>query len=443
MQLGYDKLTRLVSVTNGVGDCYRYHYDAAGRLITEVDYGGAQTRYEYNAAGWLHTTRRPDGSSVGYDYHLASGRLLAIRRRPVEADGPGIDTLLDYDDAGRLIRVSHGDSVLEYERDSVGRLLAERSNGREVRWNYDEVTGAPNELSAGHQVHWAYDVNGALTTLGIAGHAPLQIQRDVLGRDVQWQSASGFQLQQQFNPLSLLTKQTAGGTVPAETWSYGSHPAGRHEQANVVQRGYQYDRAFNPVQIDDLRWGTSRYRYNGNNQIIGQHLDGSSRAPSLDESFDYDGALNLVTRTFSNLPGVERYSVQQRAGRTVRQSGTTYRYDAQGRLQEKVEQPNGFRPQHWRYRWDADNRLVELVTPKGERWRYAYDGLGRRIRKLKVIAGGLRDSASAGVGIDNPGGGSATAKSMHAKRIVVGEEYLWSRDQLIEAAPIYADGTVA
>ena len=443
LQLGYDKLTRLVCVTNGVGESYRYQYDAAGRLVAETDYGGARTRYEHNAAGWLHTTHRPDGSTLGYDYDLASGRLLAIRRCSANADNPNVDTELDYDDDGRLIRVTHGDSVLEYERDAVGRLLAERSNGREVRWSYDELTGAPNELSAGHQVHWAYDVNGALSTLGIEGHAPLQIQRDALGRDVQWQSAAGFQLAQQFNPLGLLTKQTAGSTPSAEALSCPSQTYGLHAQATVVQRGYQYDRAFNPVQIDDQRWGSSRFRYNGNNQIIGQRLDGSGQQPSLDESFDYDGALNLVSRTLSNLPGVERHSVQQLAGRTVRQGGITYRYDAQGRLQEKAEQPNGFRPQHWSYRWDADNRLIELTTPKGERWRYAYDGLGRRIRKLKVIAGGLRDSAHAGGEATGGGGGSAAVRSAHTRRVVVGEEYLWSRDQLIEAAPIYADGTVA
>ncbi|HAY44577.1 MAG TPA: hypothetical protein DCY59_14100, partial [Micrococcaceae bacterium] len=148
-------------------------YDKLPRLVGETDYGGARTSYEHNAAGWLHATHRPDGSALGYDYDLPSGRLLAIRRRSAHADSPSIDTELDYDDHGRLIHVSHGNSVLEYERDAVGRLLVERSNGREVRCSYDAATGVPNELNAGHQVQWAYDVNGALSTLGIEGHAPL------------------------------------------------------------------------------------------------------------------------------------------------------------------------------------------------------------------------------------------------------------------------------
>lgn len=454
LQLGYDKLTRLTSVTTGAGDTYRYHYDASGRLVGETDFGGARTRYAYNAAGWLHTTHRPDGAKQEYDYHFASGRLLGIRRQAACKDEAAIDTLFDYDDAGRLTRVRHGDSVIEYERDGVGRLLAERSNGREVRWTYDEITGAAIGLDSGQQLRWAYDINGALASLGIADHAPLQIQRDALGRDIHHHSAAGFQLQQQFSPLSLLEGQVAGAAPSADMW------LPNHASENAVQRSYRYDRAFNPIQIDDQRWGTSRYRYNANNQIIGQHLDSTTQLPALDESFEYDGAFNLASRTLSNLPGIERHSVQQRAGRITRQAGTTYRYDALGRLSEKVEHPNGFRPQHWRYRWDADNRLVELTTPQGERWRYAYDGLGRRIRKLKVLPGGLPKpqldqhnldphSCEGGTPRESPSNVPAPntrpqrGDGGNGKHAIIGEEYLWSLDQLIEAAPIYADGTIA
>jgi YD repeat-containing protein len=51
-------------------------------------------------------------------------------------------------------------------------------------------------------------------------------------------------------------------------------------------------------------------------------------------------------------------------------------------LVEKIVVRDGFRPQHWYYGWNADDRLIELVTPQGERWRYAYDALGRRVRKF-------------------------------------------------------------
>jgi YD repeat-containing protein len=94
------------------------------------------------------------------------------------------------------------------------------------------------------------------------------------------------------------------------------------------------------------------------------------------------------------------------------------RYDAAGRLTEKRLCRDGWRPQRWHYRWNAHSQLSEFITPGGERWRYAYDPFGRRIRKEKLsdIAAGTR---------------------------AVGCEYQWSGDQLIAETPVYADGRPA
>nr|WP_240455952.1 RHS repeat-associated core domain-containing protein [Sphingomonas pseudosanguinis] len=58
-----------------------------------------------------------------------------------------------------------------------------------------------------------------------------------------------------------------------------------------------------------------------------------------------------------------------------------YRYDARGRMVERILAEQGFRPRRWRYRWDGFDQLVELETPDGVRWRYSYDAFGRRVGK--------------------------------------------------------------
>ncbi|QQQ01322.1 RHS repeat-associated core domain-containing protein [Lysobacter enzymogenes] len=455
IRLEYDKLTRLTAVVNGVGERYRYEYDALGRLVGETDYSGIVTRYAYNAVGWLVETRRHDGSRVAYENDPRSGRLLAIRRHAADAtDADSDDTEIGYDEQGRLTSVRNRDCLVEYERDAHGRVIAERIDGREVRLSYDADTGALAAMAAGpRSLQWQYDLNGALAALGTDGHAPLRIARDALGRDVRWHSEAGFELRQQFNALNLLTGQIAGRaeSVPDPRAPASSAPS----LPPQVQRGYRYDRAFNPIHIDDRRWGASRYRYDANGQVTGGRFDASRWAPALDEGFDYDGAFNLINRTLSNLPGVERQSLRQDGGRVVRRGRSEYRYDALGRLVEKTEHRDGFRPQHWRYRWDHDSRLVELTTPQGERWRYAYDGLGRRIRKFKSLpggriagavathaAGGAPSGPSSSAAATANGAGQRGGDDRHAPQIV-GEQYQWSFDQLIEAAPIYADGTVA
>jgi RHS repeat-associated protein len=59
-------------------------------------------------------------------------------------------------------------------------------------------------------------------------------------------------------------------------------------------------------------------------------------------------------------------------------------HDAQGRvtLRRLVLPSGGVRD--WRYSWDELDRLVTVTTPSGERWRYRYDALGRRVAKERL-----------------------------------------------------------
>ncbi|MDC9616406.1 RHS domain-containing protein, partial [Xenorhabdus khoisanae] len=114
----------------------------------------------------------------------------------------------------------------------------------------------------------------------------------------------------------------------------------------------------------------------------------------------------------------------------------TYRYDDNGRQVEKTEHRDGFRPQVWRYRWDTQNQLTHCETPDGSRWHYRYDAFGRRIRKLKVHDGKL---AAANLQRWLDGKPDLTAKP----DTIMGYDYLWSGDQLVEETPLYADGTPA
>ncbi|WP_387555553.1 RHS repeat domain-containing protein, partial [Photorhabdus sp. RM126S] len=92
-----------------------------------------------------------------------------------------------------------------------------------------------------------------------------------------------------------------------------------------------------------------------------------------------------------------------------------------GRRTEKTEQRWGHRPRTWRYRWDAHDRLTGVISPEGTRWRYCYDAFGRRISKRKE---------------------TDTAGPPAKPTAIIGYDYLWSGEQLIEETPVYADGTV-
>ncbi|MFG2371398.1 RHS repeat domain-containing protein [Streptomyces sp. NPDC048504] len=76
-------------------------------------------------------------------------------------------------------------------------------------------------------------------------------------------------------------------------------------------------------------------------------------------------------------------------GTLVRSAGrTTYEHDAQGRLVRKRLKLLDGRTRAWSYGWNAEDRLTEVVTPEGDRWRYAYDPFGRRVSKHRVTEDG-------------------------------------------------------
>ncbi|TDB42698.1 RHS repeat domain-containing protein, partial [Photorhabdus khanii] len=87
------------------------------------------------------------------------------------------------------------------------------------------------------------------------------------------------------------------------------------------------------------------------------------------------------------------------------------------------------------YHWDAHNQLTEFITPEGTRWRYRYDAFGRRISKRKEV-----DSTLEATNLKRWLDGLPDLEPKPTA--IIGYDYLWSGDQLIEETPVYADGTV-
>ncbi|WP_448512582.1 hypothetical protein, partial [Photorhabdus laumondii] len=68
LTFGYDRLTRLKTVTNETGETYRYTRDPAGRVISETDFTGRTIHYQYDAAGRRLTARYPNHQLLRWCY---------------------------------------------------------------------------------------------------------------------------------------------------------------------------------------------------------------------------------------------------------------------------------------------------------------------------------------------------------------------------------------
>ncbi|WP_338149557.1 RHS repeat domain-containing protein, partial [Xenorhabdus bovienii] len=320
----------------------------------------------------------------------------------------------------------------EYDK-TTGLPTCERINGREITRKWDELTGRPvSESVEGNTLHFGYNLSGSLNHFQLNEHSPLAFRHDALGRETVRESANGFILASRYTATGLLAHQSAGQATPFFRETLAQNDPHFPPQASAVNRSWQYDRAHNVRVIDDSRWGQTRYRYNTNDQILHTLFEGTR---PHEEQFSYDANGNLNQHLPSDVQGaVEQITQRQKAGRVVQQGDSHYRYDDNGCLVEKIEQRDGFRPQIWRYRWDTQNQLTHVETPDGSRWHYRYDAFGRRVRKLKVHDGKL---TAANLQLWLAGKPDLAPRS----GAIMGQEYLWSGDQLIEEVPVYADGT--
>jgi len=407
----YDSLTRLTQVTCAGGETYRLERDAAGQVVRETDFTGRSVRYGYDAAGRRTGAWHPDNRIVRWHYSLRDELI----RQEVWQGSDVQSTLLavthyGYDRQGRMIRAQNDAARVEFEYDAAGRQVCERLNGQAVTHQWDDRTRrALSRTCGGLTTGYEYDTGGRISALQVGEHSPLSLSYDAAGREHLRQSGAGFIQAQGYTPTGRLQVQAAGRDSVQFRHLLGGD--GSEMTGSVVNRRWAYDGAYNVRCIEDGLWGNAQYSYDQNDQIT-RAMSGGTAFP--EERFEYDADLNISAARAA----AEQFSQQQQAGRVVSRGACEYRYDTAGRLTEKRLCRDGWRPQRWRYRWNAQSQLSEFITPDGARWRYAYDPFGRRIRKEKLS--------------DSP---PATRP--------VGWEYQWSGDQLIAETPLYADGTAA
>nr|WP_258134637.1 PAAR-like domain-containing protein [Escherichia fergusonii] len=403
----YDGLLRLTQVTDAEGKTWRYDRDLAGQVIRETDFTGRVMAYEYDAAGRRTCTRHPDGHLIRW-YYDHGDRLLRqqVFRLREGHEQPGAATDYAYDTEYRLISATPPDARVAFEYDADGNVTAETVNGHRVEHSYDPLSGRPVAWRLdGVEMAFTWGAMGRLAQWQVNGHAPLRLSHNALGREIKRHSDAGFLHGQRHSETGNLIEQWAGRME-----------AGSTTLPLDVSRYMEYDRAYNITHTGDRRWGDTRYHHDLNDQIT--LAEGGVRTLPREEAFSYDASLNLTR--YGQTPN-RHYEVmqftayEQQSGRVTQRGDSFYRYDECGRRVEKNVLRRGFRPEQWRYRWDDQGQLQQLITPQGERWQYRYDAFGRRISKRR----------------------QDTVKG------IAGYDYCWSGDQLVAEVPVYADGTAA
>ncbi|MFD7507192.1 DUF6531 domain-containing protein [Streptomyces sp. NPDC059850] len=356
----YDAEARLTQVTNPQGLTWHYTYDPAGRLISETDFDGRTVAYEHDAAGQLIARTDPLGRTTGYAYD-ALGRTVA-------QDAAGQVSTFRWGPAGELLgAVGPDHTELTRTYDPAGRMLSETVDGRTLHLTYDAAGQLTSRRTpAGAETAYAYDVAGNRTTLTTGGRE-LTVAHDALGRETRRSWAGGLSLTQAWDPADRLIGQSCtAGT------------------RSLLRRTYTWRPDGYLSGVEDTAAGPSHYTLDPVGRVT--HV----RAATWQESYAYDPAGNQTHATWPHQhPGADSTGERAYTGTRIRTAGTTrYEYDAAGRTTLRQKARLSRKPDTWRYAWDTEDRLTQVVTPDGTTWHYRYDPLGRRTAKQRLAADG-------------------------------------------------------
>ncbi|MEU2623871.1 DUF6531 domain-containing protein, partial [Streptomyces sp. NPDC007157] len=357
----YDTELRLIGVTNPQGLTWRYKHDAAGRLVTETDFDGRTLTYTYDAAGQLTSRTNVLGETTRFERDELGRTTLK--------DVAGRQTTYAYDLTDQLAQAAGPDgTTLTLLNDIHGRLSSETVDGRTQTYTYDVLGRRTSRTTpAGATTTWSYDATGRPTGMQVSGRS-IEFAYDDAGRELKRRIGGAATLEHGFDALGRLTTQSVS----------------RADGRTLQHRAYAYRADGYVTNIDDQLDGTRRFDLDPTGRVTAVH------AHNWTETYAYDNAGNQTHATWpTQHPGHEATGARTYTGTRITRAGNVrYEHDALGRIILRQKTRLSRKPDTWHYQWDAEDRLTQVTTPDGTRWRYTYDPLGRRTAKLRLATDG-------------------------------------------------------
>ena len=397
-QYAYDATSRLVAVTDSLGNIARTEYDANGHVGAEVDALGRRTTYAYDAVGRLSQTTMPDGTKQARTYDV-SGNLAT------QTDLAGRTTAYAYDELNRNVRLTLADGSFTQTVYSPGGLMTATidANGNRTDYAYDAagrrtvttlpaVANGPGGPLVRPQIASAVNALGAPVSIADPNGHVTTLQYDSNGRLAQTTYPDGTKVQQTHDALGRLASVT---NEEGQTTTFSYDGLGRLISVAGLagDASYAYDEAGNLIAQTDALGRVTQFGYDAINRMVQRQYPGGET-----EKFVYDALGNLIARTdglgrttsiaydamnravSKTMPGgvtvANTYKPDgQRATVTDPRGVTTYGYDSLGRL-ASVTHPTG---ETVNYSRDSNDNLLSLASPAAT-VNYAYDAVGRLIQ---------------------------------------------------------------
>jgi RHS repeat-associated protein len=322
--LSNDANGNLLSMVYPDNNAEQWTYDSTGDALSWQNRRGQTIQYTRNAGGQITRKSYPDGRVMNFSYD-ARGLLTNA------TDSAQGTTSLGYDARAFLTNISY-------------------PNGKSFTFLYDESGLRVGRIGEdGYTLNYGYDAAGRLETLS--------------------NSVNGLLVQYTYDANGRLAFETKGNGTFA-TYSYDA--AGEILTITNFSPGgalqsffdYSYDSKGNRVSMTTAS-GSTIYAYDAMNQLIAvTYPNGRQVAYTYDSSGNRTAVNDTGTNTTYSVNSLNQYT---QAG------GTGFVYDADGNLASQIDS-NGTTT----YQYDAENRLIGVISPTNGIWQFTYDVLGNR-----------------------------------------------------------------
>ncbi|MFO0940014.1 MAG: putative Ig domain-containing protein [Pirellulales bacterium] len=338
----HDQQGKLDGIIDSLGRTTALVFDAAGRQIERTLPGGQKQTAQYDSVGRLIKLVGFDGQITTYTYN--DGDKLATR-----TGRDGTESFL-YDSSSRVIQISGPAGTTNFTYNANGQIASIAEQGDPaVQFTYDAAGNVKTVSSAGYTATHSLDTVGRLNQISSTLGDQVSVSRDLIGRVVS-ESIN--------NQLTVSRSYDAVGQIQSITYTNAS---------SAVIFGLNYTRN-SKGQITQIAESTGRvqsYEYDQFGRLIYETSTFGSSTTSI--GYTYDSAGNLLSRTTG---GITTGFVVNSNDQLVSVGNTPFTNDANGNRTSAGQNT---------YRYDDQNRLIEVVMANGTRvsYRYSSDGLLR------------------------------------------------------------------
>jgi RHS repeat-associated protein len=346
LSLKYDSEENLIEIVNEKNEACRLAYDPLKKVIEESTFDGRRIKLKYDVGGRRTKYTENSGNHLEYFYDAADQII-----KKVWSDGE--TEQFQYDEEGEVIFAASNHCKIEFTRDAWGRVIRESRDGLSVESVYNALgLRSLRRDPWGGETSYEYDNNGDLRRVRFPNGQPLSLHRNAIGDEIRRLLPGGGEIRSNYGALGELRSREiyrANSAAPVSSWQF------------------RYDRMLEVTAIDSSTWGLQSYKYDA----VGHLLEYQS--PRTRESYRYDAAGNRMLMA----EGAVAYELGNRLGKFDQ---LDFVYDADGRIIQKQERRDD-KPKAWKYFYQANGQLKEVLNSADQRVAFEYDPFGRRISK--------------------------------------------------------------